>query len=361
MTPSKFDPAFALVHDGLDPLPAIPLLVGGPPSAETIFTIHCVVEITQRSCGEAALIALNTGLDGDRLAEANTKTPTIVFFDLPDSAGRGLLLAAKVPIVLVSGGFEQTARYCMAARDFDMVQAAQLVSQSLCCLAPLRHHSSVRRVQVDRTTSIPDWIDEVASWLGLQRNDWQAERLQMLVAYADWATVGAAIDGIVPHSRIPAAPQDIDAASSDLLFNAMAASYDYDPISAVFWPASLILKPNGSAMAAGAAIPLVGPARLLTYGPYLHLPAGRWTACYQFIVDEHPAGNDIEFDVMSGGDVLVSNRVMLENSGKYGFECSFEIAEARLPVQMRAILAEGAIGGLFEPLGISLRRDELSG
>ena len=97
---------------------------------------------------------------------------------------------------------------------------------------------------------------------------------------------------------------------------------------------------------------------MLTFGPFMHLPPGCWTARYQFEVDEHPAGNLMEFDIVNGVNVLDSRRAPINDAGKFGFDCTFEMEESRLPVENRAILAEGSIGGFFKPIGILLNRNE---
>lgn len=335
---------------------AIPLAVGGLPSPESIFAIHCVAEIVRRTRGAANFIPLNTGEDGERLAEATPGEPTLPFFDTPDSQARQMLLAMQAPIVVVTGDFAETARFCMVARDLDALQAARFVSQSFSCLEPLQGH--VHWIALDRAASLTEWIDEVATWLGLQPSAWQPARQQMLAEYAIWPTVEAAIHALVQFADPSSAAWDCLPASTQALFETLGTSYHSGSIDTVFWPADCILEPGDPAFPVTGAIALTGPARMLTFGPFLHLPPGRWSARYQFEVDEHPAGNLMEFDVVNGDNVLVSRRAQVHDAGKFGFDCEFEMEESRLPIENRAILAEGSIGGFFKPIGILLNRNE---
>jgi len=333
---------------------AIPLAVGGLPSPESIFTIHCVAEIVRRTRGTANVIPINTREDGERFAEATLAEPTLPFFDTPDSHVRQMLLAMQTPIVVVTGNFAETAHFCMDARDLEALQAARFVSQSFSCLEPLRGQDKVRWIVLDRATSLTEWIDEVAGWLGLQPSAWQAARQQMMAEYAAWPTVEAAIHALVHFAASTSATREQLPASTQALFATLGACYHSGSIDRVFWPADCILEPGDPAFPVTGAIPLTGPARILTFGPFLHLPPGRWSARYQFEVDEDPVGNLMEFDVVNGGTILFSGRTMVEDAGKFGFDCEFEMEESRLPVENRAILAEGSIGGLFRPIGISL-------
>jgi len=339
---------------------AIPLAVGGLPSPESIFTIHCLSEIVRRTQGQANVIPFNTGDDSERLAEANSGEPTIPFFDTPDSQAREALLATQAPIILVTGDFAETACFCMAARDLDALQAARFVSQSFSCLEPLYRYGHVRPVALDKAENLPAWIDQVAAWLGLQPSAWQPARQQMLADYAGWPTVQAAIHALVEFADVASADRKQFPTATLALFETLGRCYRPGSIDSIIWPADSILEPGDPAFPVDGAISLTGPARMLTFGPFLHLPPGHWTARYHFEVDEHLAGNLMEFDIVNGTNVLVSNRVLVEDAGKFGFDCAFDMQESRLPVENRAILAEGSIGGFFRPAGIWLSRDRPS-
>ena len=337
---------------------AIPLAVGGLPSPESVFTIHCVAEIVRRTRGGAEVIPLNTGEDGAKLAEATSGGPTLPFFDTPDSQARQMLLAMQAPIVVVTGDFAATAHFCMVARDLDALQAARFVSQSFSCLEPLHRQGHVRWVALDKTIRLAEWIDEVAAWLGLQPAEWQPARQQMLADYAVWPTVEAACQALAHFADSAPAPWERPPASTRTLFETLGTAYHSGSIDTVFWPADCILEPGEPAFPVTGAIPLTGPARMLTFGPFLHLPPGRWRARYQFKVDGHPLDNLMEFDIVNGSNVLDSRRAPVDAPGRFGFDCEFEIEDSRLPVENRAILAEGSIGGFFRPIGILLNRDE---
>lgn len=335
---------------------AFPLAVGGLPSPESIFTIHCVAEIVRRTRAAPKVIPFNVGADAAHLAEAAPDAPTLLFFDTPDRDARAALMKAGVPIVLVMGDFAETAQFCMIARDLEPLQAARFVSESFSCLEPLQRLNHARAITLNKAADFADWIDEVALWLGLQPPRWAAARQQMLAEYAAWPTVETAIHALVEFSRavVPAWKQLPEAVKT--LFQVLGTSYHSGSIDALFWPADCILEPGEPVSAVDAAISLTGPARVLTFGPVLHVPPGRWTARYQFEIDEHRAGNVLEFDVLHDGAVLVSRRASVAEAGRFGLDCEFEIEDARLFVENRAILAEGSIGGVFKPIGIRLNR-----
>ena len=335
---------------------AIPIAVGGLPSPESIFTIHCLADIARRLWGDVKVLPLNTGEDGKWLTEATSRESALPFFDTPDTHARELLLATRAPIVVVTGDFAETARFCMVARNLDTLQAARFVSQSFSCLEPLQREDNVRWITVDKAANLPEWIDQVAGWLGLQPSAWESDRQQMLADYAAWPTVEVAIHALVQFADRASAAWERLPTAIQPLFETLGMSYRSGSIDTVFWPADCILEPGHPAVPVSDAIPLTGPARMLTFGPFMHLPPGRWSARYQFGLDDHPAGNAIEFDVVNGDKVLASRSVQVYRPGKFGLDCEFELEESRLPVENRAILKEGSIGGYFKPDGIWVRR-----
>lgn len=343
--------------EALDRADAIPLAVGGLPSPESIFTIHCVAEIVRRTREVVKVIPLNAGADAEKLADATSDEPIVPFFDAADRDARAALLATGAPIVLVMGDFAKTAQFCMVARDLDHLQAARFVSQSFCCLEPLRRYGQVRSVTLDKTQNLDEWLDEVATWLGLRPAAWADARAQMLAEYAGWPTVEAAIHALVPSAHAASVGWDHVPATTQTLFETLGTSYHSGSIGTIFWPPASIFEPGNPASPVSDAISLAGPTRLLTLGPFMHVPPGRWRARYQFEVDAHPAGNLMDFDIVHGGTVLVSHRALVEQAGTFGIDCEFEMQEPRLAVENRAILAEGSIGGFFKPMGIWLSRD----
>lgn len=337
---------------------AVPLVMGGLPSPESIFTIHCVAEIVRRTRDVVNVLPLNTGAEAEKLVDASPDAPMVPFFDAPDRDAREALLATGAPIVLVTGDFAETAQFCMVARHLDPLQAARFVSQSFCCLAPLRRHGQVRSVTLDKMQPLDAWLDQVAAWLGLDPAAWADARTQMLAEYAGWPTVEAAIHALVPSAHAASVGWEHVPSTTKTLFETLGTSYHSGSIDTIFWPIACLLEPGNPAFPVSDAIPLTGPTRLVTFGPFMHVPPGRWRARYQFEVDAHPAGNVIDFDIVQGSNVLVSHRVALDQAGTFGIDSGFEMHEPRLGVENRAILAEGSIGGVFKPIGIWLSRND---
>ena len=103
-------------------------------------------------------------------------------------------------------------------------------------------------------------------------------------------------------------------------------------------------------------IDLTGPARILFYGPYFHLPVGAWGANISFAVDKNLSGNMLFAEVISGSKVIVTSTFPLPKTGAFEFTIPFEVTEPRDPVQIRMTILEGAIEGLLSLKDVTIFR-----
>lgn len=119
------------------------------------------------------------------------------------------------------------------------------------------------------------------------------------------------------------------------------------------WPKSLFSNPDPSNPLVSAPIDLVGAARTLIQGPYLHLPPGLWTATITFRLEDNDTNNAFLFDIRCGGAVA-GGPLKLPRSGSFSCEIPFSTPAARIAVEMRVVIVEGAIAGVFELLKVTI-------
>ena len=122
------------------------------------------------------------------------------------------------------------------------------------------------------------------------------------------------------------------------------------------WPAELLLDGKPPHAAVDGTMDVTGPARVLTFGPYLHLPAGRWAAQFLFETGDNASSNRFMFDIVADGVVRFYTLGNMSESGRFAIASEFEVRRARDPVEFRTFLTEGAIEGFFRPIGIELQR-----
>lgn len=93
-------------------------------------------------------------------------------------------------------------------------------------------------------------------------------------------------------------------------------------------------------------VELLGPARFLAYGPYLHLTSGRWRADIEFEISDNLSGNHLYVDAYAG-DILAVVTTPLPASGSFRLPISFTITDPLEPVQLRFQSLSGSIEGVI--------------
>ena len=339
----------------LDVAPAA-MAIGGPPSPASIFAIHAGSDILARVRGTAQALAFNYGAELDLAAVAGG-AGTILFFDVPDAAARAQLVQERdVPILVVADDFATTVTYCMAARQLGLAAAVRFVSHSFACLEALKGAERIVWLPLRADVALADWLDRLAEAIGIDAQDWLRVRDQMLQDYASFATLESAQLHFVHMAREAfAQPLELDHDARTML-ESLAADYRFGATDAARWPEAILLDARPPYPAVEGTIDLTGPARVLTFGPYMHLPPGRWRARYGFTTRGNAALNRLEFDIVADGEVKFSQTVWLDANGRFGFDCEFTLDDPSYPVEFRCLLIEGAIDGELRPVGVSMMR-----
>lgn len=113
---------------------------------------------------------------------------------------------------------------------------------------------------------------------------------------------------------------------------------------ATWGPAVFLYDERGSRDAAEVgAIDMTGRPRILVYGPYVGLPAGRWRLVVQFSIDEAATRRTLRIDWGTQAD-FVSHIVAPDRAGVYEIELEYDWTAAA-PAEFRIILLEGAFSG----------------
>lgn len=94
-------------------------------------------------------------------------------------------------------------------------------------------------------------------------------------------------------------------------------------------------------------IDLVGPARCLTFGPFLYLPAGDWEVHFAFEATQNATTNSFTFDVLVDGQIKNKGVISIEKDGIYKYQINFNISNPWEPVEFRTFLEKGSIEGRF--------------
>lgn len=123
------------------------------------------------------------------------------------------------------------------------------------------------------------------------------------------------------------------------------------------WPPVLFSAPIDNTISIDPIVELTGAARAFINGPYFHLPAGSWRASIRFRLWSNETNNSFRFEVRCG-ESLSGGDFKLPTAGEFSCDLDFVTPGAEFVVEFRLILLEGAIGGQFELLSVTVRPND---
>jgi hypothetical protein len=122
------------------------------------------------------------------------------------------------------------------------------------------------------------------------------------------------------------------------------------------WDRELFMSLDTKDNALPAAFTMVGPARFVVFGPYIHLPSGAWVGALSFKFWNNFGRVPIRLDVYTE-QVEFEADAELPPSGSGEFSFHFQTGWPLKPVQVRLLQTQGAIDGDMEVAGAWIRRD----
>ena len=157
-----------------------------------------------------------------------------------------------------------------------------------------------------------------------------------------------------PGEGVAAQPADVQSLAA-LVAEAYRPIERRRRLTKLEWPRALF-HANADVGPGARVIDLVGGARYLLWGPYLHLPLGQWSAWVEFEILGGNTGYFIETDVCQGTRVLTAQSGTWPAVGVYRYRLDFSVAALDEPIQIRVKLSKGAIEGRFSLRGVTVER-----
>jgi len=103
-------------------------------------------------------------------------------------------------------------------------------------------------------------------------------------------------------------------------------------------------------------LPMVGPARCILWGPYIHLPRGKWLAHVIIAVRGNISGNVLQIQILRGLSEYMTTLAKLEENGAFECELEFEIDDPLDRLEITFTLKEGAIEGDFRVVSLTFSK-----
>ncbi|MDB5439798.1 MAG: hypothetical protein JWM33_2225 [Caulobacteraceae bacterium] len=110
-----------------------------------------------------------------------------------------------------------------------------------------------------------------------------------------------------------------------------------------YWPRELFLNADAEPMPCPERIDITGRRRILVYGPYVALPAGRWRLTAEFSLTAEAAANLLQVEIFQDPAVVVSKLIQPSRGGRFAVPLEAELSGE--PVELRTWLPLPAFDG----------------
>ncbi|NOW49027.1 hypothetical protein FHW96_005218 [Novosphingobium sp. SG751A] len=302
-------------------------LIFGLPHSNTYAVAHKYRDLISKKIGECNLVSLNDNSEVVQEILKKTDIPLVLLTDLPNSEIVEFTRKSSFPLIPVSTDFDASCHEYMKIHGVAMIDAVRTVAMAqVGCWQLLAMDRSIK--------PFPDAGPDQSGGVISDVSD-------------------AVPAGVAEIITLPSL-HEIRGRQSDLATSLAIAQLAHFYNAARMETATKLSLPlqvftNGSPPFAqtDGKFDLVGPARCLTFGPFLYLPVGRWQVVFEFETSGSLTTNSFRFDVIADGKVATKDIVHINQSGKFCFSDTFEIHRPWLPVEFRTFLDKGAIEGHF--------------
>lgn len=324
----------------------------GPPSGFVQWGVHVTRVISEIVLRDVDYV--NTCEVGVlREAFSKRSQPHVFFFsDCPDQAIVDIFLKTRSKGIVLYEEPDDVTGFIHRERDMNWYWASRLTAQCLMTVVPLIHSGHFLLLKRGQHKTFRQFLTAVMDFFNLEADADQVntivERLSLTGSADLDADIEDALLGQWAHARpIGAATLDADDAMARTvghMNNLTRCFVERRITSPIIWPSEYFIPGDAPNEILSGEINLLGPARCVCFGPYLHLPVGDWRVEVDIEVKENISGNRIEIDVYHDGVIAVES-FRLPSEGQFRSIAHFTITDPRNAIQFRFILKEGAIEG----------------
>ena len=268
----------------------------------------------------------------------------------------------RLPTVAFIDDPLDSVRYVRLHGGGSLLEALRVLTAALVMAPALAANPAVLVVRRDPLAEAVPVIEAVLTQLGIDLPE------PALAALLEAQTAGGSlhlleevlasrIEGYLPPAALAEAMPAAEAAlAKQILAPFVQAAVSGQP-GRVTWPIEVFLSGDAPGEPAPRVVEVTGGARILTYGPYMHLPAGSWLV--SFTIGFSSGLEDVPFRVqVHAGGLLAEARFLPPGHGV--FAGSFVARHSRPQDSIEVLLCtdRGALEGRATLLGVTLEPAE---
>lgn len=343
------------------------LIVSGSGGPHSLLGVALVRALAEAAFGETSYAHASDIRSFRDAFEARRGEAFVAFLEAPSRDCAFVLQRSRTKVAVFDDAFGDSALFFMEHHGADLASALRHATRGACLTAALVRHDNSDVFQVPPVaTLLAHHLRRLALFFGIEPSDRVVEGAFGQLGFAPQdvsaITCGTALVRLFPAfgriverlARLPERERGV--------LERLASGYGTLPGGrpegpALLWPAELLLLGDRPGEALPDAVALIGPARTLAYGPYLHLPAGGWEAALTLSTGENRSGNRVSIRYAGGGGALrPAAEIELPVQGRLELRTPLTVESAEEPLEMILRLEEGAIEGWVSIEEIALRK-----
>lgn len=262
-------------------------------------------------------------LDQVAISLIETSAPHLVMgARQPDERLRAALTAVDARFVVALDDPRIAVADILGSANSDVRAVTRAVANS--CPLVMRYASSPGAITIRGYQKDFDAVSAVAAiarHFELSLGDGQAERVVEELAADGLCYAPRALE-----EEAAAQPSEMGDKIVEGALAAYAKCFAGDDLGTIIWPRELFIVNGDSGQGLTDALDVRGGLRILIFGPYIHLPAGSWTARVVLGFSAEAAGHTFLVDAFSGRQ-LGSTSFQPERGGVYTVDINFSLDE----------------------------------
>jgi hypothetical protein len=329
-----------------DPLAVAVFGVSTPFSYWGFHLVHRIVEAITGPTLRLHIGTLQQLRDG--FAERDGRS-VVITTDLPESELSRFICASGLPVIAIGDDIVDSLAWAQTSRQISVYDATRFCTLMLSALAPAFLHA--KALVVDHQGSAEQMTTEVIDYLFPKRGEGVSKQAVEHLSQAGYIARDVTVDRAAYLAEMDRA----DEASRRLFKAAVLTLSGYAELFARAWPAHIEwpmeLFRGPDELPPSARIDLTGPARALLFGPYLHLPAGAWSARVEFEINQAFSGFEAVADVRVH-QTVTKGILTVPAKGIFAYDIRFEVVDPAHDIEIRLFMTKGAIEGVFIPRSV---------
>jgi len=341
------------------------VVVVGTPSPIALWTLHVVRVGMQVLFGDHRLLT-SQSLEAFRRDRQGSSTDCTVLYTTSPTLGLARLLArAKAPIIAAVDDPRDVVSFRVSAEGLPIQQALRDYTRSVAILDFFSSVPTSTRVESSAyskpfRTFLIELVNSCRLDIGMELREAVVAAVTGTPSGGDDISVGDLVVRDVPGADRPGECSALDARSKSLVedigrqYEAMPHGGDRAtvacPLMLYIADKQICYEPEHPWLS------MVGPARCILWGPYIHLPRGKWSAQVTFAVRGNISGNVLRIQVLRELSECATAVAKLADFGVFACELGFEIDDPLDRIEVTFALQEGAIEGEFRLVSLTFSR-----